>query len=213
MAYVAAGAVLVHIGDQACRSSAARSASRWRRFRPAKLEGPEPARGAQRHLAGRRCRHGAHRRADHHLVPARVAAGAAFRQGLQGIPVNRSAFAAGVLRSARSPEYRLTVVNGATTKAFTVAELSALPQATHRLPIACVEGWSATADWTGVLLADPIRAVGETPTPTWDDLAGTARAVLRTALPARHARDSKTLDRAEVERGTLDIDHGYHRRG
>ena len=35
----------------------------------------------------------------------------------------------------------------------TVAELAAMPQTTHRLPIACVEVWSATADWTGVVLA------------------------------------------------------------
>ena len=47
--------------------------------------------------------------------------------------MNRSAWAAGVLRSARSPDYRLTVTNGSTSKVFTVAELAALPQATHQL--------------------------------------------------------------------------------
>src|SRR6185369_14756658 len=36
-------------------------------------------------------------------------------QGPQGVPVNRTAIAAGVLRSARSPDYRLTVTNGTTT--------------------------------------------------------------------------------------------------
>jgi DMSO/TMAO reductase YedYZ molybdopterin-dependent catalytic subunit len=131
-------------------------------------------------------------------------------RGPQGVPVNRSAFAAGVLDSARSPVYRLTVVNGSAVKAFTLDMLAALPQSTHRLPIACVEGWSATADWTGVVLADLLKAVGakgdsdvrmislEPPGP-----------YSRTVLPARHTRDSQTLIALKLNGQTLDIDHGY----
>jgi DMSO/TMAO reductase YedYZ molybdopterin-dependent catalytic subunit len=131
-------------------------------------------------------------------------------QGPQGVPVNRSAFAAGVLNSARSPDYRLTVTNGDTVQTFSVHELAAMPQTTHRLPIACVEGWSAEADWAGVALADLIRAVGagadsdvrmislEPPGP-----------YSRTVLPARHARDSQTLIALRLNGEPLDIDHGY----
>ena len=131
-------------------------------------------------------------------------------QGPQGVPVNRSAVAAGVLGSARSPDYRLTVANGAVTRSFTVAELAALAQTTHRLPIACVEGWSADADWTGVVLADLLDTVGgsgdadvrmvslEPPGP-----------YSRTVLPARHARDSQTLIALKLNGQTLDLDHGY----
>jgi DMSO/TMAO reductase YedYZ molybdopterin-dependent catalytic subunit len=131
-------------------------------------------------------------------------------QGPQGVPVNRSAIAAGVLRSARSPDYRLTVTNGSTTRVFTIAELAAMPQATHRLPIACVEGWSADAEWTGVVLADLVAAVGgsrdsdvrmislEPPGP-----------YSRTVLPAVHARDGKTLIALKLNGQTLDLDHGY----
>jgi len=131
-------------------------------------------------------------------------------QGPQGVPVNRSAIAAGVLLSARSPDYRLTVSNGPTTRAFTVAELAAMAQATHRLPIACVEGWSADAEWTGVLLADLVGAVGgsrdsdvrmislEPPGP-----------YSRTVLPAVHGRDGKTLIALKLNGQTLDLDHGY----
>jgi DMSO/TMAO reductase YedYZ molybdopterin-dependent catalytic subunit len=131
-------------------------------------------------------------------------------QGPQGVPVNRSAAAARVLRSARSPDYRLTVTNGATTRAFTIAELAAMPQATHHLPIACVEGWSANADWTGVVLGDLLAAVGaaadsdvrmislEPPGP-----------YSRTVLPARHARDLQSLIALELNGEVLDLDHGY----
>ena len=33
-----------------------------------------------------------------------------------------------------------------------------MPQHTARLPIACVEGWTTTQEWTGVRLADLARA-------------------------------------------------------
>src|SRR6478735_4968374 len=118
--------------------------------------------------------------------------------------------AAGVVRSARSPDYRLTVTNGSTRRAFSFADLQAMPQATHRLPIACVEGWSVDAEWTGVVLADLVAAVGgsresdvrmislEPPGP-----------YSRTVVPARHARDAKTLIALKLNGQTLDLDHGY----
>ena len=130
--------------------------------------------------------------------------------GPQGMPVNRTALAAGVLRAAGSPDYRLTVVNGTAVKAFTLAELAAMPQVTHNLPIACVEGWSATADWTGVPLSKLVEVVGgsaesdvrmislEPPGP-----------YSRTVLPARHARDSQTLIALKINGETLNPDHGY----
>lgn len=131
-------------------------------------------------------------------------------QGPQGVPVNRSAIAAGVVRTARAPDYRLTVVNGAVLRTFTLAELAAMPQTTRTLPIACVEGWSASAEWTGVLLADLVAAVGgsqhadvrmislEPPGP-----------YSRTVLPSRHARDSATLIALRLNGEVLDLDHGY----
>ena len=87
---------------------------------------------------------------------------------------------------------------------------AAMPQATHRLPIACVEGWSVDAEWTGVVLADLVAAVGgsrdsdvrmislEPPGP-----------YSRTVLPASHARDTQTLIALKLNGQTLDLDHGY----
>ena len=130
--------------------------------------------------------------------------------GPQGLPINRSAVAAGVLRRAYAPDYRLTVVNGDTVRAFSVAELNGMAQVTHRLPIACVEGWSADAEWTGVVLADLLRAVGgasdrdirmislEPPGP-----------YSRTVLPAAFAADPMTLIALRLNGETLHADHGY----
>ncbi len=45
---------------------------------------------------------------------------------------------------------------------FTLADLRAMPQTTASLPIACVEGWSAGATWTGVPVRRPPRPVRRT---------------------------------------------------
>lgn len=131
-------------------------------------------------------------------------------RGPQGVPVNRSAVAAGVLRTARSPQYRLTVTHGATTRTFTLDELHAMPQHTHRLPIACVEGWSVDAEWTGVVLADLVAAVGGTPDSDVRMISlEPPGPYSRTVLPARHARDPKTLIALRLNGETLNLDHGY----
>lgn len=131
-------------------------------------------------------------------------------EGPQGVPVNRTAIAAGVLRSARSPDYRLTVVNGDRSKVFTVADLNALPQVTRVLPIACVEGWSANADWTGVVLGS---LLAEVMAPAESDVRMISLEppgpYSRTVLPARHARDDMTLIALKINGETLNLDHGY----
>jgi DMSO/TMAO reductase YedYZ molybdopterin-dependent catalytic subunit len=75
--------------------------------------------------------------------------------GPQGVPVNHSAAYRGVVAAATSAAYRLTVVHGDRERRLSLADLRAMPQTTASLPIACVEGWSAGATWTGV----PVRAL------------------------------------------------------
>ncbi len=131
-------------------------------------------------------------------------------QGPQGVPINRSAVAAGVLRSAQSPDYRLTVTNGDRSQTFSRADLEAMQQATRRLPIACVEGWSANADWTGVVLADLLATVGAPPESDVRMISlEPPGPYSRTVLPARHARDDHTLIALQLNGETLNLDHGY----
>ena len=131
-------------------------------------------------------------------------------EGPQGLPINRSAAQAGVLQSSRAPEYRLTVVNGEKTREFTVEDLAALPQTTHELPIACVEGWSRSAEWTGIVLADLIAMVGAAPDSDVRMISlEPPGPYSRTTLPARHARDTQTLIALKLNGEVLDVDHGY----
>ena len=131
-------------------------------------------------------------------------------EGPQGVPVNRSAFAARVLRTARAPDYRLTVTNGPTMRAFTIEELAAMPQSTRQLPIACVEGWSANAEWTGIVLAELMAVVGAPPDSDVRMISlEPPGPYSRTTLPASHARDSATLIALKLNGEVLDLDHGY----
>ncbi|MEO5661983.1 MAG: molybdopterin-dependent oxidoreductase [Nocardioides sp.] len=130
--------------------------------------------------------------------------------GPQGVPVNKSARAAGVLESAVSPDFRLVVAHGDLSVSLTSADLAEMPQTTADLPIACVEGWSASATWTGVrvrALLDLVGApVGVPVTVTSLQEHGPYRA---TILPGNFAADDLTLLALRLDGEPLDIDHGF----
>ncbi|MBP2340713.1 DMSO/TMAO reductase YedYZ molybdopterin-dependent catalytic subunit [Saccharothrix coeruleofusca] len=119
------------------------------------------------------------------------------------LPVNRTAAAAGVRRVGDG--WRLRV--GA--REFSLAELAALPQTSAELPIACVEGWSASARWTGVPVRDLLALAG---LPVGDvrveslERDGLYRA---STLPAAHAEDPLTLLALRLDGAPLPLDHGY----
>jgi len=126
----------------------------------------------------------------------------------QQVPVNRTAAAAAVEASANDPAWSLRLA-GARSVALSRTELLALPQTTVRLPIACVEGWSVHADWTGVRMRDLM------------DLVGTSGAAVRvtslepqgvyreTQLGREFVAAPTTLVALALNGETLDLDHGY----
>jgi hypothetical protein len=131
-------------------------------------------------------------------------------EGPQGVPINRSAEAAGVTTTARDPGFRLTVANGDREVSLSRADLERLTQRTHALPIACVEGWSAHATWTGVRLSELLDLVAA---PRDARLRVTSLqqrgAFGTTVIPASFARDDLTLMALRLNGEVLDLDHGY----
>ena len=81
-------------------------------------------------------------------------------EGPQGVPINKSAVAARVTDAARDPAYRLTVAYAGRELDLSRDELAGMEQATEELPIACVEGWSASGSWRGVRVRDLLALVG-----------------------------------------------------
>ena len=130
--------------------------------------------------------------------------------GPQDLPVNRTAAGAGADKTAVDPAWRLEITAGDRTVSLTRDELLAMPQSTHRLPIACVEGWSRNATWTGVPLRDLLALVGA------DARSDVVVRSLQTKGAFGSSRvvgnvvdDGRTLLALELNGGTLDIDHGY----
>ncbi len=132
-------------------------------------------------------------------------------RGPQRLPVNRTAVQAGIAAAALDPDYRLTIAgpDGA-TRAWSLAELRDLPQTTATLPIACVEGWSVGAEWTGVRLSDLLRAAGTTTSTDVRVVSLEPVGGYRTSvLPAGFVADDSTLLALRLNGDVLDLDHGY----
>ncbi|GLZ28749.1 molybdopterin-binding protein [Lentzea sp. NBRC 105346] len=130
-------------------------------------------------------------------------------KGPQGLPVNRTAAAAGVLDTARDPNWRLSVVTPKGTKTYSLDELRALPQSSAELPIACVEGWSQSAHWSGVSLPELLRDAESAPGTPVRVISLDKGIYGSSDLPGEHTADELTLLALELNGEILDIDHGF----
>ena len=130
--------------------------------------------------------------------------------GAQGLPVNKTAASAEVEQTASNPSWQLQVTSGARRTFLSRTELLTLPQTDVELPIACVEGWSRSARWTGVRVRDLLAVVG----------AGAGVAVrvrslqqrgayIVTELGPEFASHPKTLLALALNSETLNLDHGF----
>ncbi|WP_225232724.1 molybdopterin-dependent oxidoreductase [Klenkia terrae] len=129
--------------------------------------------------------------------------------GPQGLPVNQTGITAGVTESAVDPAFRL-VVEGPTPLSLSLADLQAFPQHTERLPIACVEGWSANAEWTGPRLRDVLAAAGlPRGAVVHVESIQTGGSYRVSTVSRPHSASDKTLLALQLNGQVLDIDHGY----
>jgi hypothetical protein len=132
-------------------------------------------------------------------------------EGPGGVPINKTAAAAGVLAAATDPGWALAVrVDGAVAARLSLVDLRALPQHTVDLPIACVEGWSAQGRWSGVRVRDVLAAAGAA---GGTDVVVTSLQergpFIRTVLPAAFADDERSLLALDLAGEPLDLDHGF----
>jgi hypothetical protein len=130
--------------------------------------------------------------------------------GPEGVPINHTATYRGVVAAATSAAYRLTVAYGDRETRLSLADLRAMPQTTASLPIACVEGWSAGATWTGVPVRDLLALVGAPGDSEVSVLslqqAGGERA---STLAGNFSDHPHTLLALDLEGQPLSLDHGF----
>jgi Oxidoreductase molybdopterin binding domain len=132
--------------------------------------------------------------------------------GSQGLPVNVAASQARVETAATDPNFLLSIeVDGAVRASFSVAELEAMPQHQAVLPIACVEGWSKNAHWSGVPVRDLLARVGvpHLGSRGVDVLSLQPRGLNRSHLTAGQAGDHDTMLALHLNGERLNLDHGY----
>ncbi len=124
----------------------------------------------------------------------------------QDLPVNRTAGAAGVRRTAIADDYRL-MVRGTTTRTLSRTQVEALPAQTRDLSIACVEGWSRQATWSGPSLLDLVTSVG-----------GNAHSVVTVSSLEKGGFSTSTITGGQLKAALLathlhgerlTLDHGY----
>lgn len=208
VSFVVIGALIVHIGAKATITRSA--------LRPPVAE-PRDAGASRRRFLGVAASTSALlvlTTSGQTLAPLRRLALLAPRHpdiGTQGFPVNRTAIEAGVVDLATDPDYRLSVrVGGVEARSFSLPELAALTQRTAELPIACVEGWSASRRWTGVSLHTLLDAAGISGES--DVVVGSLEATGRyrsSIVNSRQLTDPDTLLALLVDGDVLAADHGY----
>lgn len=133
------------------------------------------------------------------------------KDGPQGIPVNKSAFGAGVLPILSDTPYVL-VIDGAveTPLRLTLDDLRQMPQRSATLPIACVEGWSASAQWTGIAIRDLLASAGSEPHAKATVTSLQPKGGYRIShLNAGQIADADTLLALQLNGEELHLDHGW----
>jgi DMSO/TMAO reductase YedYZ molybdopterin-dependent catalytic subunit len=139
--------------------------------------------------------------------------GRSYGDGPNDYQVNRTASTAGITDELVGPDWRLRLTGGGAPVIWDAAGLAALVERsghTVDLPLACVEGWSATQTWTGVRLRD-LAALAGVPEP--------ASALVRSVEPrgaftsARltggQVLDPDALLATRVNGAPLSRDHGF----
>jgi DMSO/TMAO reductase YedYZ molybdopterin-dependent catalytic subunit len=132
---------------------------------------------------------------------------ALFAPRREDFPVNKTAARAGITAEMVGPAYRLRLADGV---ALRREDLLALPQHTARLPIACVEGWTTTQEWTGVRLSE-LAAMAGAPEASSAFVRSLqpAGVLSKASLSGDALRDPDALLALEVNGADLPLDHGY----
>jgi len=130
--------------------------------------------------------------------------------GPGGVPINRTLTEAGIEEAAVGESFRLTVTYGDAEVVLSRDDLAAMTQHVVELPIACVEGWSASGTWGGVRMRD-LLALVEAPTGRDVQVRSlqTRYAFGTSLLWSNFADDERTLLALELDGEPLSLDHGY----
>jgi len=136
--------------------------------------------------------------------------GRSYGSGPNDFQINRTAQAASISDADTSSSWELSLGGGANPVRLSRASLLAMEQYSADLPIACVEGWSTTQNWSGVRLRDLAERAG-VPKPRSAHVQSleSSGAFRQATLQSNQVLDPESLLALKVNGFDLSLDHGY----
>jgi DMSO/TMAO reductase YedYZ molybdopterin-dependent catalytic subunit len=137
--------------------------------------------------------------------------GQVLGDGPNDFQINTTFEDSGIDPTQTGSSWRLALVGpGGQRERLTRGDLLAMPQHTHELPIACVEGWSTVQTWTGVRLRDLAEMVGGLDTDeVFIESLQQFAAFGTMSLTGSQIREPRTLLALQVNGADLSLDHGF----
>ncbi len=131
-------------------------------------------------------------------------------KGPNDFRINKTAKGVGLDPASTGDNWRLTLHGGSGRIVLDRAMLTAMPQHSARLPIACVQGWSTVQTWSGVRLVD-LAALAGVPAPRSAAVASLGRKgkFNHATLEDEQISDPDALLALRVNGADLSLDHGY----
>jgi DMSO/TMAO reductase YedYZ molybdopterin-dependent catalytic subunit len=127
-----------------------------------------------------------------------------------GVPINRTAVQAGIPSGVDESSWRVILVGPVGSRELGHAELTSMQQIAARLPMACVEGWSVDARWSGVRIRDLVALAGGNFGSSVVVESAERHGVYRhSILPAEYAQHPDTLLALHLAGTRLTLDHGF----
>ena len=136
--------------------------------------------------------------------------GRSYGNGPNDFQINRTAVSAKINPAATGSSWQLAVAGGPRPVALTRPMLLAMEQHSAELPIACVEGWATTQNWSGVRLRDLAQLAGvSAPLSAYVVSLEEPGVFSQARLQSNQVLDPDSLLALKVNGVDLSLDHGY----
>ena len=135
-----------------------------------------------------------------------------YGDGPNDFQINTTAAAAGIDPARTGADWRLELRSPRLAAPVRISreELLTLPQATEKLPIACVEGWTTEQTWSGIRLRDLARIAGvEVPGQLMVESLQEGGTLRKVTLSPNKVRQPRALLALRVNGADLSPDHGF----
>jgi DMSO/TMAO reductase YedYZ molybdopterin-dependent catalytic subunit len=136
--------------------------------------------------------------------------GRSYGNGPNDFQINRTAVSAKIDPAATGPKWQLTLAGGPAPLQLTRSMLLAMDQHSADLPIACVEGWATTQNWSGVRLRDLAKLAGvAVPKSAYVTSLEPKGVFSQAYLQSNQVLDPDSMLALRVNGADLSLDHGY----